>query len=87
MALIHIFFWTCVIVVGQSLYYSIQLLRGRPPRGRNGKPLPAWVWVTFLGVGALGIAGSAPALFFDRPHWFTDKIFSAVDGLIHRLGG
>ena len=86
MMLIHIFFWTCVVVVGQSLYSWAQLARGHPPVSRNGEPLPWWVWATFLGVGVLGVTASAPGLFFGEPHWLTDKIFWAVEGLIHLLG-
>ena len=86
MMLIHIFFWTCVVVVGQSLYSWIQLVRGQPQVSRNGEPLPWWVSATFLGVGVLGITASAPGLFFDQPHWLTDKIFWAVEGLIHLFG-
>ena len=86
MALIQLFFWTCVIIVGQSLYSWIQLVRGRSPIGRSGEPLPWWVWATFLGVGVLGITASAPGLFFGEPRWLTDKIFWAVEGLIHLFG-
>lgn len=82
MILIHAFFWTCVVVVGQSLYYWIQLIRGRLQVSRQGEPLPWWVWATFLGFGVLGITASAPGLFFDQPYWLTDKVFSALEKLI-----
>ena len=82
MILVHFFFLLSLAVIAYGVYYWVRLLRGRPQLAGNGEPLPWWAWATIVSFGSLGVAASAPGLFFDQPHWFDDKIFWVVERLL-----
>lgn len=79
MLLVHVFFWASLAVVVVTTYQLVRLGLGRPVLAPNGKTLPWWVFVIILTAGGLGIASSAPGLFFDSPHWLGDTIYRGVE--------
>ncbi len=80
--LLYGYFLVSAIVALMGLGYLIRVVRGGAVLAANGTPTPTYFLVYMLGLGVFGMLASAPSIFSDNPHWFSDKIFFVVSKVI-----
>lgn len=80
--LLYTFFAISVALSFLGAIYFIRACRGIVVLGGNSMPTPMWLHVFVFCFGCLGVLSSAPSIFSNNPHWFSDKIYFVVSKIV-----